>query len=235
MSVSKLLADSPRITVLTGAGVSVDSGIPDFKTVDEVWKYDISREEAISLSFFQKNPTLFWKIYRELFESKQYHTPNDFHRFIAQLEKSHEVTVITQNVDGLHSAAGSSNVIEMHGSVNRVLCMRASCAKEYPAAEFFANPTPRCLSCGKIVKPDVCLFGESVRGFARASIAIENSDLIIVAGTALEVAPFNYLPKIAENSERMIRRLWINKVWPPHDYDFTDAYIGSFKQFLASS
>lgn len=232
MNIQRILEGSNRISFLTGAGVSVDSGIPDFKSVDSTWDYALPRHEAISIDFFRRNPKEFWRVYRQLFESKMKADPNPFHRWIASLESTHDVTVITQNVDGLHTVSRSSNVIEMHGSVDRLVCTRGSCSQVYPAVEYTSVAVPKCERCRKVLKPDVCLFGESVEKYSLAESAIAKSDLLIVAGTSLEVSPVSLLPLVAENSEHFIRRLWINKTRSPEGYSFTDSYNGPFSNFL---
>lgn len=234
MRVKEVINESKNIVVLTGAGVSVDSGIPDFQSIDSSWNHEISRHEAISVPFFHRNPERFWKLYRQLFESKRKATPNPFHAYLASLEKSHHVTVVTQNVDGLHTVAGSSNVLEMHGSVDRVVCARTSCSARFPAAQFAYTSLPKCPNCFKVLKPDVCLFGEQISHFETAGEAIIQSDLLIVAGTSLDVAPVNLLPLVAEKCDNGIKRLWINKDEPPYGYSFTDKYIGTLESFLKS-
>lgn len=230
MTIAQLINDSDSISILTGAGVSVDSGIPDFKSIDSNWNHSIPRHEAISIQFFQRNPLKFWELYRELFESKDNAKPNDFHKYLANLEAAHEVTIATQNVDGLHTAAGSSSVLEIHGSVDRVICSRKSCSAVYPARQFKYIALPKCLKCLKVLKPDVCLFGEGISYFDIASQAVLNSDLLIVAGTSLDVSPVNLLPLVAENYG--INRLWVNKTAAPKEFAFTHQFIGTLEDFL---
>lgn len=227
-----LIKGSQKITVLTGAGVSTDSGIPDFKTTDKNWPHEFSREQAISMHFFKRDPKTFWEIYRGLFESKVAAEPNKFHRYLASLETNHDVTILTQNVDGLHTAAGSSKVLEIHGSTRRVVCVNRDCRVTFSSSDFTEEKIPTCPDCGKVLKPDVCLFDENVKRLAEASEEIIASDLLIVAGTSLDVAPVNMLPRIAELSKRKINRLWINLHEAPYGYDFTHKHIGSLKNFL---
>lgn len=229
---SDLIEGSQKITVLTGAGVSTDSGIPDFKTTDKNWPHEFSREQATSMHFFKRDPQTFWEIYRELFESKIGAEPNRFHRWIASLEENHDVTVITQNVDGLHTAAGSSRVLEVHGSTKRVVCVNRDCRAMFKSSSVANEKTPICPDCGKVLKPDVCLFDENVKRMAEASEVIIASDLLIVAGTSLDVSPVNTLPRIAELSRRKIDRLWINLEDAPYGYDFTHSHVGTLKNFL---
>lgn len=228
----KLIKDSQKIAVLTGAGVSTDSGIPDFKTTDTVWRHSIPRHEAISSNFFKSNPAEFWRIYRELFESKIDAKPNDFHKFLAKLEIDHDVTVITQNVDGLHQDAGSSNVIEIHGSIKTLSCSRPSCQNQVLSTNYAEDQLPRCSKCRKLLKPDVVLFDEQVKHLDEAAEKVYEADLIIVAGTALEVYPFNQLPQVAEVSKNSKTRLWLNYDTPPSQYNFTHGFLGSLNDFL---
>lgn len=232
LALRNLIENSKKITVLTGAGVSTDSGIPDFKTTDKNWSHDFSREQATSMHFFKRDPKAFWEIYRDLFESKSNAEPNRFHRWIASLEADHDVTVVTQNVDGLHLAAGSSNVLEIHGSTKRVVCLTKECRRVYLSSDFLNEKTPTCNDCGKALKPDVCLFDEGVKKFFEASEAIVASDLLIVAGTSLDVSPVNTLPRVAEQSRGRINRLWVNLEEVPYGYDFNYRFIGSLKNFL---
>jgi NAD-dependent SIR2 family protein deacetylase len=234
IALRSLIEGSKKIVVLTGAGVSTDSGIPDFKTTDSNWPHDFSREQATSMHFFKRNPELFWEIYRELFESKVSAEPNKFHRWISSLEADHDVTVLTQNVDGLHTAAGSSKVFEMHGNTKKIICVNRDCRAMFAASEFLEDKTPSCPDCGKVLKPDVCLFDENVKYVLDASEAIIAADLLIVAGTSLDVGPVNMLPRIAELSKRKINRLWINLEDAPYGYDFTHSHVGSLKNFLKS-
>lgn len=229
---SDLIEGSQKITVLTGAGVSTDSGIPDFKTTDKNWPHEFSREQATSMHFFKRDPKMFWEIYRELFESKIGAEPNRFHRWLSSLEETHDVTVLTQNVDGLHTIAGSSKVLEIHGSTRRVVCVNRDCRVLFASSDFTHEKTPTCPDCGKTLKPDVCLFDENVKRMAEASEAVIASDLLIVAGTSLDVSPVNMLPHIAEVSRRKINRLWINFEEAPYGYDFTHSHVGSLKNFL---
>lgn len=227
-----LIERSPKIVVLTGAGVSTDSNIQDFKTMDENWTYDVSREQAISIRYFLERPQSFWDIYRYLFESKTAHEPNDYHRFLAGLEADHDITVITQNVDGLHTKAGSTDVIEFHGSINNVVCLRGKCQQKFPYSHVAEQKLPLCPGCGDVLKPDVCLFGEKINGYNRAHSQTVAADLVIVAGTSLQVAPFNELPVVSQVYARFAKRLWINNDAPPSQYDFTDRFLGSFKEYL---
>ena len=183
--------ESNRIVFFGGAGVSTESGIPDFRSVDGLYhqKFDYPPETIISHSFYLKNPAYFFRFYREKMLPLGF-APNITHRRLAQLEQEGKLlAVVTQNIDGLHQKAGSRRVYELHGSVLRNYCTR--CHKFF-SAEFVKNApgVPRC-PCGGIVKPDVVLYEESLDEdcITKAVQAIQAADLLIVGGTSLTVYP----------------------------------------------
>ncbi|MBQ8237253.1 MAG: NAD-dependent protein deacylase [Oscillospiraceae bacterium] len=183
---------SRHIVFFGGAGVSTESGIPDFRGVDGLYrqKFEYMPEEIISRSFFWRRPEYFYNFYRQKMLPLD-HDPNVTHNVLARWEQEgKDVTVVTQNIDGLHQKAGSQKVLELHGSVLRNYCV--SCRASYPA-EFLrdAAGVPTCTKCGSIVKPDVVLYEESLntKTLEQSVAAIENADLLIVAGTSLTVYP----------------------------------------------
>lgn len=185
------IAESNNIVFFGGAGVSTESGIPDFRSVDGLYhqKFDYPPETIISHSFYLKNPAYFFRFYREKMLPLGF-APNITHRRLAQLEQEGNLlAVVTQNIDGLHQKAGSRRVYELHGSVLRNYCTR--CHKFF-SAEFVKNApgVPRC-PCGGIVKPDVVLYEESLDEdcITKAVQAIQAADLLIVGGTSLTVYP----------------------------------------------
>ncbi len=187
----KWIEESKRIVFFGGAGVSTESGIPDFRSVDGLYnqKFEYPPETIISHSFYLRDPAYFFRFYREKMMPLGFE-PNVTHRVLARWEEEGKLSaVVTQNIDGLHQKAGSKNVLELHGSVLRNYCTR--CRKFYPA-EFVkdCDGVPTC-GCGGIVKPDVVLYEEGLDGFTlNASIrAIQEADLLIVAGTSLTVYP----------------------------------------------
>ena len=180
-----------RIVFFGGAGVSTESGIPDFRSTDGLYsqKFDYPPETIISHTFYLRDPEYFFRFYREKMLPLGF-KPNVTHNKLAQWEKDGKLlAVITQNIDGLHQKAGSKNVLELHGSVLRNYCTR--CNKLY-SAEFIrdAMDIPRC-ECGGIVKPDVVLYEESLceTTLEKSICSIEKADLLIVAGTSLTVYP----------------------------------------------
>ena len=186
------VAESDNIVFFGGAGVSTESGIPDFRSVDGLYnqEYKYPPEEIISHSFFERDPEEFYRFYRAKLIPPKDVKPNAAHLRLAELEREGKLrAVITQNIDGLHQAAGSKKVIELHGSIHRCYC--AKCRKPYP--ESFVNEgtgIPRC-SCGGIVRPDVVLYEEGLdeQDLYSAVNYIRAADVLIVGGTSLAVYP----------------------------------------------
>lgn len=191
MELQQIINESSNIVFFGGAGVSTESGIPDFRSVDGLYnqRFEYPPEEILSHTFFVNHTEYFYDFYREKMLALDAR-PNDAHIKLAQLEKSGKLSaVVTQNIDGLHQMAGSKNVYELHGSVHRNYCM--SCHKFYDA-EYIKNSEgiPRC-ECSGIIKPDVVLYEEGLNdGVVSGAInAIANADCLIVAGTSLNVYP----------------------------------------------
>lgn len=191
----KLVDESQNIVFFGGAGVSTESGIPDFRSKDGLYnqKYKYPPEYILSHTFFINKTEEFFKFYKEKMNSLKYE-PNITHIKLAELEKKGKLkAVITQNIDGLHQKAGSKNVLELHGSVLRNNCME--CNKFYNA-EFVFNSEgiPKC-ECGGIVKPDVVLYEERLNDIIleKSIQAIREADLLIVGGTSLTVNPASSL------------------------------------------
>lgn len=190
---AELISAGSRIVFFGGAGVSTESGIPDFRSEDGVFsairKYGYPPEELLSHSFFTRKPDIFYRYYKELLMSTDAR-PNDAHIALAKLEQMGKLSaIVTQNIDGLHQKAGSKNVFELHGSIHRNYCMR--CHRFFDA-EYVKNHSgiPYC-SCGGMIKPDVVLYEEALepdvmRGAAKH---IQNADMLIIGGTSLQVYP----------------------------------------------
>ena len=183
--------ESCRMVFFGGAGVSTESGIPDFRSVDGLYSqhFEYPPETIISHSFYLQNPAYFFRFYREKMLPLGFE-PNITHRKLAQWEQEGKLAaVVTQNIDGLHQKAGSKTVCELHGSVLRNYCTR--CRKFY-SAEYIRDSEgiPRC-SCGGIVKPDVVLYEEGLDQdtVEKSIMAIRDADLLMVAGTSLTVYP----------------------------------------------
>ena len=190
-ALQEIIDESKHIVFFGGAGVSTESGIPDFRSEDGLYheKYSYPPERIISHSFFLTNPEVFYRFYKEKMLCLDAE-PNAAHRKLAELEQAGKLkAVVTQNIDGLHQKAGSKIVYELHGSIHRNYCLR--CHKFYPA-EFIkeAEGVPYC-SCGGVIKPDVVLYEESLDGktIEDAVTAIAHADTLIIGGTSLVVYP----------------------------------------------
>lgn len=187
-----IITESKNIVFFGGAGVSTESGIPDFRSVDGLYhqKYDYPPETILSHTFWEENPEEFYRFYRDKLIVRGA-KPNAAHLRLAKLEREGKLrAVVTQNIDGLHQAAGSKTVYELHGSTLRNYCVR--CGKFYDV-DFIAESTgvPRCTACGGIVKPDVVLYEECLdeQTMAGAVAAIRRADTLIIGGTSLVVYP----------------------------------------------
>ena len=209
------ISESKRIVFFGGAGVSTESGIKDFRSVDGLYnqKFEYPPEEIISHSFFLKNPEYFYRFYREKMLPLDFE-PNITHKVLARWEEEGRLSaVVTQNIDGLHQKAGSKRVYELHGSVLRNYCQRC---RKFHSAEFIKNSdgVPRC-GCGGIVKPDVVLYEEGLdqKTLEHAVMAIYDADLLIVAGTSLTVYPAASLVRYYRGN----RLVLINRDATPYD------------------
>ncbi len=196
----QLAAEAQRVVVLTGAGFSRPSGIPDFRSPDGLWARSDPSEVA-SLQAFRRDPDGFYRWLNDLIDPIMTARPNAAHVAIAEFEAAGRVTgVITQNIDGLHQRAGSRRVYELHGHLRSATCF--ACERQAPGENLLPvirqGRAPRC-SCGGVFKPDVVLFDEGLpRGLLwLAHALLEQCDLLLVAGTSLEVAPVCDLPLIA--------------------------------------
>lgn len=190
-ALQQMIDDSHKIVFFGGAGVSTESGIPDFRSVDGLYnqKYKFPPETILGHSFFVSQTDEFYRFYQDKMLALDAQ-PNPAHRKLAELEQAGKLTaVITQNIDGLHQAAGSSNVLELHGSVHRNYCQR--CGKCYDA-QYVKNSggVPKC-SCGGVLKPDVVLYGESLDASTMDNSIrhLSGADMLIIGGTSLAVYP----------------------------------------------
>lgn len=190
-TLKKWVEESKNIVFFGGAGVSTESGIPDFRGVDGLYrqKYAWPPEEILSIGFFIKNPEEYYRFYRDKILITNV-DPNPAHIKLAQWEREGKLkAVVTQNIDGLHQKAGSKRVYELHGSIHRNYCMK--CGKFYTAQQLMEmDGVPTC-TCGGVIKPDVVHYGEALdQGVMRMAMeAIASADMLIVGGTSLVVYP----------------------------------------------
>lgn len=193
---AELLCERQPCVVLTGAGISTESGIPDFRSADGIWaRYDPL--EVGHIDAFRRDPARVWEFYALRLGALGQSVPNEGHRALAELEERGLIrAVVTQNVDGLHTSAGSRDVVEVHGSLRDAECIR--CGVRVPMTDVLPQlPLPPCPECGEIVKPGVVMFGELLPAEAieRAQRLAAEARLLLVIGTSLEVHPVAALPE----------------------------------------
>lgn len=233
------IKQSQNIAFLTGAGISTPSGIPDFRSLKSKKKDGLNIEGYISRSFLNLYPKLFWENYKQIFQLQflEQAAPNDGHNFIANLERTGKsITVITQNIDGLHQKSGSTNVIELHGSIKTAYCPK--CKIDYQLEFIMKQAIPRCNNyirseriCNLILHPNIVLYGDSVKNLTEAHKTLDNADLFIVIGTSLQVSPVNLLPdyfrleKLNNRSNQNLKMVLINKEFTQKGDLFPMVYI----------
>ena len=223
--IAEMILESKKVVALTGAGISTESGIPDFRGPQGLWKQVDPRTSTVQ--FFRQFPDIFWQFMVDRLGSMVRAEPNRAHYALVELERMGKLSsVITQNVDGLHIKAGSRNVIELHGSVREAVCL--SCGKVVPMEEAMGKVKrgylpPRC-ECGGVLKPNVVLFNEPLpeEAYRRALLESGTCDLMLVVGTSLQVYPAAYLPVVAK--QRGARLVIINMEPTPLD-DVADVAI----------
>ena len=183
-----------KVVALTGAGISVESGIDDFRSLGGLWSH-FPPEEYGTIEVFRKNPKKAWELFRALGKGLIGKQHNDGHRVLAELELSgHLAGVITQNIDNLHHQAGSRLVLEIHGDHQHLQCISCGYLCNVDAAVIDDPALPLCADCGMVLKPNVVLFGESVRSMDEINLLLHKCDLLVVVGTSAQVFPAAGLP-----------------------------------------
>jgi NAD-dependent deacetylase len=211
---AELIKESSSIVVLSGAGISTNAGIPDFRGPNGIYttkKFDPDR--TFGLRFFLEDPLPFYDFARDFVTILEKARPTFTHKFFATLEKEEKVKgIITQNIDGLHQMAGSKNVLELHGSFKKSYCLQ--CGKEYDfdvmKKKIFNEKVPHCDECGGLIKPDIVFFGEQVKDFERAEELVYNSDLFFVVGSSLAIYPAAMLADFARQHVVVVARGEVN-------------------------
>jgi NAD-dependent deacetylase len=192
---AQLLRERQPCVVLTGAGISTESGIPDFRSASGIWEqYDPS--EVAHIDSLRRDPARVWEFYALRLDALAQAEPNDGHRALARLEEHGWIrAIVTQNVDGLHQRAGSRDVVQVHGSLHEAQCL--ACGVRMPIGDAIASlPVPACPDCGEVLKPGVVMFGEllPVEALERAQQLAAEAGLLLVVGSSLEVQPVAGLP-----------------------------------------
>ncbi len=201
-SIKDQIKNVNKIVVVTGAGISQESGIPTFRGKDGLWRNHDAMKLA-TIGAFYDNPILVWEWYNERRRSIFQAQPNQGHKAIAELEKYAQVAVLTQNIDGLHQKAGSSKVLELHGSIVKIKC--SVCDYNEEILTEISNLPPLC-KCGNVLRPDVVWFGETLPQdvWQNAIVFASQCDLMIVVGTSLVVSPANTLPIYAKQNNSIL-------------------------------
>ncbi|PMP66804.1 MAG: RNA polymerase subunit sigma [Thermodesulfobacterium geofontis] len=223
--VAELIKSFKYLVAFTGAGISVESGIPPFRGSQGLWsKYD--PEEFAHIESFLKNPAKVWKMIRDMFTTVLEAKPNTAHKVLAEMEKrGYLKAVITQNIDGLHQEAGSKNVIEFHGNCKWLLCLGCGKKEEVRKELIEKLPYPKCPKCEIPLKPDVVFFGESIPFSVRkkAETEVSSCDFMLVIGTSGVVYPAAELPYIAKI--RGAKIVEINLEETPYTFSITDYFL----------
>jgi len=213
-----IIKSSKYIVALTGAGISTNAGIPDFRSKQGIYATKKYRPEIFDIEYFMKDPSLFYDYAYDFFSFEKDISPTFAHYFLAALEKAGKLkTIITQNIDGLHRKAGSKNIIEIHGGFDTGYC--TLCLYRYNFSEIKNDilkrrKIPKCQKCKGVIKPDVVFFGEPVKDMEKAISEARKSDLMLVIGTSLTVYPAAYIPESAVNKIAILNKGEIGKKYP---------------------
>lgn len=232
---AELLAASPKIAALTGAGISTESGIPDFRSSTGI--YQTTSEAVFSVDFFNENPGEFYRIFGPFYAQTVAAAPNAGHVALADLERlGKRVEIVTQNIDALHAAAGSTSVWEIHGTLRTSSCV--ACERTFEPSVFgatvAAGEIPRCPECGGVLKPDITFFGEALpeRALIGAQRAMWKTRLLLVLGTSLQVYPAAGLPRECDADVPFVV---VNKTPTPLDRFATLVFRESLGDVLPSA
>jgi NAD-dependent deacetylase len=225
-----IIESSNKIGVLTGAGISTNSGIPDFRGPDGIYttkSYDPIK--TFDLNYFLQDPTHFYKFSKEFLELLDNARPTPAHNFLYEMEKQNKLSgIITQNIDGLHQKAGNKKVIEIHGSYNKFYCTKCQepFNKEEALKDIRVGKIPQCHKCNGLVKPNIVFFQEPVKQLNESILIAKESDIFLVIGTSLQISPANIIPQYAH------KVIIINNEFPPYfnhpDYVFIETELSEF-------
>jgi NAD-dependent deacetylase len=225
LKAARMIRAAKNLTVFTGAGVSVESGIPPFRGSSGLWqKYD---PQVLDLHYFYQNPLESWRVIKEIFyDFFSNAKPNAAHLALARLQEMGLLRcIITQNIDNLHREAGNTIIYEFHGNSQILKCM--ACERQYPAAEIDLSVLPpKCADCGGLIKPDFIFFGEGIPmdAYRLSQAAARAADVFVIIGSTGEVMPANQIPVIARQSGAKI--IEINPEPSHYTHAITDIYLG---------
>jgi NAD-dependent deacetylase len=230
---AEMIIQSEEVLVLSGAGISTGSGIPDFRSSTGLWEKN-RPEEVLTLSIFKNNPEIFWKFYKQTLDTDHEFEPNSGHQLVYEIEKLGKLkAVITQNIDGLHHKSGvpENKILEIHGSVNQLNCFdcHQSISRQQAGIRYLNSKDgiPRC-DCGGVIKPGVILFqeklSEEVYSKCRAALKMNRTDLLIIIGSSLVVEPVASMPKRAIRSGYKAKLAVINRE-PTHYGRFCSVWL----------
>jgi NAD-dependent deacetylase len=205
---------------LTGAGISVESGIPDFRSDHGLWTV-FRPEEYATIEAFTRTPDKAWRLYRALGAGLVGKQPSPAHLALAKLESADELeAIITQNIDGFHSRAGSRKVLEVHGEHQNLHCLSCGFTRPFQQTDLDEGPTPRCSKCGYPLKPNIVLFGEMVREMPKVDESLASCDLLLVIGTSAQVYPVASFPYVVHRQGGLIYEFNVAPTRLTHSADF---------------
>ncbi len=210
-----IIQNANKILILTGAGMSTESGIPDFRSYTGLYSkgfQGLTPETILSLSFFKRNPKVFWEYISEYMNYSNA-KPNIGHYLLAKWGHKKDITIVTQNIEQLHTLAGSTNVIEIHGSIKTCTCQ--GCNKKYSQNYILSQENGYICDCGSFIKPDIVLYEESVDKMSLVYPLIEQADLLMVLGTSLTVYPVAAIPEYFNRRDNYM--IVINKTHTPYN------------------
>jgi len=206
--VGSLIKSVKKIAVLSGAGISVNAGIPDFRGKQGIYTLKKFSVDIFDIDYFFEDPKPFYDFARAIYPILEKAQPTFTHRFFTDLEQSHSVCTITQNIDLLHEKANSTNIIHLHGNIKDSYC--TNCGKYFSLEEMkkliFESVIPRCDECGGLIKPNIVFFGESVIDFDKAVKCVSDSEIFFALGTSLEVYPANMLLEYAKGFKILVNK-----------------------------
>ncbi|HBT50778.1 SIR2 family NAD-dependent protein deacylase [Petrotoga olearia] len=219
---AELIYNSNSIAVLSGAGMSTNAGIPDFRGPNGIYtQANIENPERIfDIDYFYTDPSLFYKFHKKFLEYITKAEPTFTHKFLVQLEKEGKLKgIVTQNIDSLHQKSGSKKVYEIHGGCWENHCIK--CNKEYPQEEILEKINneivPKCDNCGGVIKPDIVFFGEPVKYLTESELLMRNSDLVLVLGSSLVVIPAAMLPSLTEGKIIVVTKGEASEMYLPQE------------------